>query len=305
MTILNLAGDGLHSQLIVLARVAAKYGRIDRDELISVCAAPDEDGKARDTGRLRAALARWLELGLFIDEAGSIRINLPTKRGATPDDLTDRLRAVCRQLALQEQHCLPLWAAGAERTEEGAGRTADFARSLSWTLAQDIYSLPASAEEMETLERMQVVTPRFIFMNTNRWPGLRVWARYLGFASGDDSNFLFDPTEAVRDELAHILGPGETMAAEVFIAELSARVPVLDGGTYRKEVEAHLRPDKWRPPAEGHLSMSLSMALRRLDLSGAIVLDTKADAGAALKLTGRGFRTWASFTHVRMAGDQA
>jgi hypothetical protein len=304
MTILNLSSDGLHSQLIVLARVTAKYGPIDKDELISLCAGRDEDGKERDTGRLRAALARWLELGLFIDDAGAIRVQLESKRGATLDELTDLFPAVCRRLVLRAQHALPLWAPGGAATEDGAGRTADFVRGLSWALAQDIYSLPSGADEIEALDRGQMASD-FIFLNKTRWPGLRVWARYLGFASGDDSNLLFDPTDAVHAELPHILGTGETMAAPVFIEELGARLPVLDGGAYRKEVEAKLRPDRWRGPPDGHLSMSLSLALRRLDLNGTIALDTKADAGAGavVKLSGRNYRTWASFTHVRMVGD--
>lgn len=305
MTIINIASDGLHSQLIVLARMAAKYGPIARDELISVCAVPSEDGKQRDTGRLRATLARWLELGLFTEDASGIHLNLASKRGTTLDELTDRLSAVCRQLVLQDQHCLPLWGSSEDPTESGVGRAADFARGLSWALAQDIYNLPSGAEEIETLDRAQVVAPRVIFLNKTRWPGLRPWARYLGFGRGDDNNFLFDPTEAVSEELPNILGIGETMAAELFLDELSARLPVLDGGAYRREVEVNLSDETWRRPADGHVSMSLSMALRRLDLNGTVVLETKADAGTVLRLTGRNYRTWASFTHVRMVGYQA
>jgi hypothetical protein len=303
MTIINLASDGLHSQLIVLARVAAKFGPINRDELVRVCTAPGEDGKDRDTARLRATLARWLELGLFIEEADTIGVNLESKRGSTIDELTDRLPAACRRLVLQEQHCLPLWGAGEDPTEKGVGRAADLARGLAWALAQDIYNLPDGGKEIEALDRSQATTARFIFLNDTRWPGLRPWARYLGFAS----SFLFDPTEAVRDELPHILGKGKTMTAEAFIEALGARLPVLDGGVYRKEVEANLRPDRWRRPEPGHLSMSLSMALQRLDLDGTIKLETLADAGAraVVKLSGRNYRTWTSFTQVRLAGDKA
>lgn len=304
MTIINLASDGLHSQLIVIARVAFKYGPIDRDELLSVCAVPDSDGKDRDSGRLRAVLARWLELGLFVEEAGKISLKGEFKRGTSLDELTDRLPVMCRRLALEEQHCLPLWASEEVVTEKGAGRAADFARGLSWALAQDIYSLPSSADDIAALEQGQVLPPRFIFQNKDRWSGLRLWSRYLGFASGDENNFLLDPTDAVRDELSTILGKGETMAAEMLLDELSARLPVLDGGKYRAEVEANLRPESWRQPAGTSLSMSLSMALRRLELNGTIVLETKADAGTVYSLTGRSFRTWTSFTHVRMAGEQ-
>jgi hypothetical protein len=303
MTIINLAGDGLHSQVIILARVVVKHGPIDKDELITVCAAPSENGKDRDVGRLRAALARWIDLGLFLDDGSGIRLNVRLNRGETLDEFTDRLPIVCRQLILQPQHCLPLWASNGDVTEEGVGRVADFARSLSWVLAQDIYRLPNAAGDIDALVRTQVTAPRFIFLNETRWPGMRVWARYLGFATGDDSNFLLDPTDAVGGELPHILTKGRSTPADAFIHELSVRLPVLDGGAYREEVESILRTETWRRPAEGHLSMSLSMALRRLELSGLLALETKADAGTSIGLTGRDYRTWARFTHVRLHGD--
>lgn len=305
MSILNLANDGLHSQVIVLAAFAAKYGPIKRDELISVCAVPAEDGTGGDVGRLRATLARWLEVGLFTEDEDAISLSVETKRGFTLDELTDRLPAVSRRLVLQEQHCLPLWGEGDNPTEKGVALASDFARGLAWALAQDIYNLGESATQVEALERAQVTQPRTIFQNTTRWPGLRVWARYLGFGTGHSGDFLFDPTEAVRGELDDIFHDHESMFAEEFLDELSARLPVLDGGVYRKEVEANLRQDTWRKPDQGHLSMSLSMALRRLELNGTIVLDRKADAGHVVSLTGRNYRTWAAFTHVRMLGDQA
>lgn len=304
MSILNLATDGLHSQVIVLAAVAAKHGPIKRDELISVCAVPGDDRSEGDTLRLRAALARWLELGLFVENEDAISLCFASKRGSTLDELTDCLPTVCRRLVLQEQHCLPLWGGGDNPTEKGVALASDFARGLAWALAQDIYVLGESATEIGPLERSQVTTPRIIFQNTGRWPGLRVWARYLGFGTGHDGDFLFDPTEAVRGELADIFQNSESMSAEAFLDELSARLPVLDGGVYRKEVEANLRPDTWRKPEQGHLSMSLSMALRRLELDGTIVLDRKADAGHVVSLSGRNYRTWSSFTHVRLAGEQ-
>ena len=66
MTILNRESDGLHGQVVALAAVAAKYGPIDKNELITACSVPG------NMGRLRAALARWLEFGLFTEEADRI-----------------------------------------------------------------------------------------------------------------------------------------------------------------------------------------------------------------------------------------
>lgn len=304
MTIINLASDGLHSQMIVLARVVAKCGPLDRDELLSVCSVPSGTGEGREIGRLRAVLTRWTEIGLFLVDGGSISLSEPIKKGETLDAFTDRLPAVCRRLILNASHSLPLWGHAQdtmqEPSEEGTGRVADLARSLSWSLAQNIYQLPNGDKEIQQLVGSQVPLPRFIFLNSTRWPGMRVWARYLGFASGED-RFLLDPTEAIRSELKLILTDDQSIKANDFIDELSHRIPVLDRGVYRVEVESYLRPESWRRPDENHLSMSLSMAIRRLELSGVIVLETKSDSEASIALTGRGYRTWNRFTHVRMA----
>lgn len=303
MTINNLASDGLHSHMIILARALFKQGPLAKEELVSMCSPPSvETGKDPDLTRLRAAMARWIELGLFSDDAGVVRLTEERLRGETLETWTDRLPARCRYLILQSEHCLPIWGAlGSEKTEEGAARAADFARALSWVLAQDIYALPNS--DIEHLERTQVPSPHFIFMNDSRWPGMRVWARYLGFATGDDNSFFLDPTEAVRGELAHVLPSQQAVPADAFIDALATRLPVLDRGQYRRQVEEILRSENWRRTPAEHLSMSLSLALRRLELNGNIALEKRADAGTALTLTGRAYRTWSSFTHVRFLGD--
>lgn len=304
MTILNRQSDGLHPQVIVLARLLAKSGAMSKEDALAVCAPPNEPGTEKDVVQLRAALNRWVELSLFNESDGQVALNVQLRRGESVDDFTERLPRICRRLVLQPQHCTPLWVAddelAAKPTEDGAGRAADFAKALSWALAQDIYSFPSRTADMLELNRHQVVPPKFILLNDTRVPGFKVWARYLGFAAGEDNGLLMDPTEAVREEITEFLKPGQSLLADEFVEELSTRLPVFDQGAYRVEVEGSLQSDKWRPPPERHLSMSLSMALRRLDLDGTIRLETKADASSTLFLTGRGYRTWARFTHVHL-----
>lgn len=308
MTILNRKSDGLHPQVIVLARLLSKSGPLSKDEAIAICAPPSEPGKDRDVAQLRAALNRWIEIGLFTDNDGQVALAVPLGRGEGVDEFTVRLPGICRRLALQTQHCTPLWvsddALAEKKSEDGAGRTADLAKALAWALSQDIYNFPTRTAELLGLDSTQVIAPKFIFQNETRPPGFKAWARYLGFAAGDDDSLLMDPTEAVREEVSAMLKPGQSMLADEFVEELSTRIPVFDRGAYRVEVESVLQSDKWRRPPEGHLSMSLSLALRRLDLDGTIKLDTKADASSSLHLTGRGFRTWARFTHVLLRKDK-
>lgn len=314
MSILNRENDGLHPILLTLARIVARDKAISRDDLINVCVPlsgiDKESGKETDNdkrkdlaSRARATLARWTALGLFSEDGDQIRLAIELTRGESVDAFTERLPVICRSLALRLEHGMPLWPANGSVSEEEVGRTADLCRGLAWCLTQDIYALPSTHGEIESLITTQVQAGRFIFMNDTRWAGFRSWARFLGFATGDDSSFFCDPTIAVRTELKEVIQKGETVPAAEFVSRLAARLPVLDFGAYRLEVEQVLRPERWTAPAAGHLSTALSFALRRLQKQGMISLVTLADAGSRLTLVGQGERTWESFTHVSLLKD--
>lgn len=302
MTILNRENDGLPSILLTLAATVAREKAISREDLLRICvplSPSDRDVSSRASG----TLLRWTALGLFEEDGDKFRLAVESRRGESPGSLTDRLPAVCRRLALDPVQGNPLWPEGERISEEGTGLTADFCRGLAWCLSQDIYSLPSSYVELENLIAEQVKPGRFVFLNSTRWNGLQDWARFLGFATGDDSGFFFDPTEAVRSELPELANPGETLAAAEFVTRLSKRLPVLDTGLYRIEVEDALRPEKWTAPPVGYLSSSLSFALRRLQKQGVLGLANLADAESRVTLTRQGGKAWESFTHVRLQGN--
>lgn len=302
MTILNRENDGLPSILITLAGIVLRENSISRDDLLKI-AVPLSRNDRDLTSRAVGVLLRWTALGLFVEVDEKIRLSVSPKRGETSDSFLDRLPTVCRRLALDLSYGSPLWPEGGRESEESTGLTADLCRGLSWCLAQDIYSLPSSYAELEKLITEQKKPGRFIFLNDTRWPGLRDWARFLGFANGDDSGFLFDPTEAVRMELSEIAKAGETLKASEFIVRLSKQIPVLDAGYYRIQVEESLRPERWAPPPDGYLSTSLSFALRRLHKQGVLGLEMRADAESRFTLTRQSGRTWESFTHVSLLGE--
>ena len=308
MTILNRENDGLHSILLTIASAVARDKAISRDDLLRICVPLSQcnrDGEKRKdlSSRASGTLLRWTALGLFAEDGDKIRLAVELKRGETPDSFSDRLPSVCRRLALSQDHGNPLWPEGGRVSEEGAGLAADLCRGLAWCLSQDIYTLPSSYGELENLITEQVKPGRFVFLNDTRWPGLRDWARFLGFATGDDAGYFFDPTAAVRSELAEAVKPGEMVPAAEFIGRLSKRLPVLDTGSYRLEMEEALRPEKWTAPRVGNLSTSLSFALRRLQKQGTIGLVTLADAASRLTLTRQGGRAWGGFTHVSLLRD--
>jgi len=294
MTILNYPSDGLFPELIVLARTVAYSKSITRGELLSLCS-------AGSTVRLSASLSRWTVLGLFVERNESISLDQPflPKRGQSLDDWTDQLPAICRALVLRPANCQPLFG-------EKVGDSADFVRGVSWLLAQDIFNFPTTWSskdhiDVEHVELAQIHGEKIV-QNDVRWNGLRFWARYLGFASGDARTFLVDPTAVVRRELPLVFGKATIMEAEAFVGELATRLPVLDGGAFRQEIESHLDATIWKKPETKHLSMSLSYALRRLQQDQAIEFDTKADAIGGYLLTGMNYRSRERFTHVRRIG---
>jgi len=305
MTILNLQSDGLPPVLITLALTVAKEREISRDNLIDMCSPPsdisrDREGETSPSARVRATLKRWTSFGLFEDADGKIKLKFAPTRAETSESFEQRLPGICTNLLLQSELALPLWPHESVVSEDNIGRSADLCRGLSWCLAQDIYDLPSACKDVDALVRSQIEVGRFVFLNDTRWTGLRSWARYLGFATGTGTGFIFDPTIVVRAHLKDVIQVKESLVAVEFVSRLAARIPVLDTGIYRTEVEQALRTQTWRAPDTDHLSSSLSIALRRLQKQGTIALESMADAGSRLALTGQFGRTWQDFTHVRL-----
>jgi hypothetical protein len=171
---------------------------------------------------------------------------------------------------------------------------------LGWSLCQDIYTLPTSWNEIYDLFAYQVVPGRAIIQNDTRWAGLKDWARFLGFAEESSAGIFFDPTAAVRSEMKNFMKCGEQTPADEFISQLASRLPVLDTGLYRIEVEQGLRPEAWSAAPTGYLSTALSFAMRRLQKQNIIDLRTLSDSSSKLTLTRQGGRAWDSFTHVSL-----
>jgi hypothetical protein len=288
MTILNTASDGFFNVLIALHRTVARDGPLERDDLLGRC----KPGPDADDQRLRQTLLRWTQLGLFQGQDNKIAL-------APEDRDPGRLPARCRELLFREDNNQNFW------DSEGT-RAADFTRALAFVLAQNIYMADFETfASIQTLEQRQIPEQsRRVFQNDVRWNGLRFWGDYLGFFWVDHRRWP-DPTAAVREELPAVFGGASELPAAEFLRRLSARLPVLDDGRWRVEVEQALDPAAWHRPAQDNLlSTSLSRALWRLaQPGGPIRLESLADASEGRILQGTGGRHWRTFTHVlRTAG---
>jgi hypothetical protein len=199
-------------------------------------------------------------------------------------------------LALDAKNCLPLWG-------DDQGVSADFAKGVTWLLAQDIYQLPRNWDSIQRLEAAQIRGEKVI-QNDTRLNGLRFWARFCGFATGESRSFFMDPTNAVRSALPELRKQSNYFDARTFLSELAKLIPVLDGGEYRRQVEERLDNAAWRTPPPKHLSMSISFALQRLDTDKTLSLESKADAEDAYWLAAANYRQISRFTHVRLSSTK-
>jgi len=278
MSVLNLTFPNI---LSIQYRYLLLKGPTTRDELTDLCAPKSVVSNRQNfNNTLRLAI----RLGLFVTDEGKLRISPELPKDALSKRKGEALLPVviCESLMSKSVN-EPLWKGGEE--EDADSDDADFTRAVSWALALNFPDMPNSGPTAEKLLRSQVsgTDPLQIIQNTGtRWPGFVRWAPFLGFGWG---NFVSDPTEAIRQRLSAVFGRKRTLPANELISKLSEALPVLDGGTYRIEVESKLDvATAWSPPPEGALSSSLSLALMRLHLDGTLSLDHKSDSPSVVRL---------------------
>lgn len=296
MTLLNNANDGLHPELIVLFRTVAYFKIIAYEDLLSLCL-PKIMGENDDTvkTRLRGSLNNWIKLGLFERSGDNVQLNTRFEKVKKSDiDLyTYELPQIALEFVCQPKNATPIW-----EDSSSQGLTADFVRAASWLLSQDIYTFPTTWSDVGSLSAKQSLNPAPIIQNDFRWGSLRFWMRYFGLATGESSSFKIDPTAAVKHQLKQIFGNNKELPAKDFLMSLSEKLPILDFGEYRNQVEKNLNDNVWRKLNSNELSQSLSFALRRLELNGNIQLRGKSDTGSSYRLMGSDYRPWAGFETV-------
>jgi hypothetical protein len=296
MTILNNTSDGLHPELIVLFRAIAYFKSIAYEDLLNLCL-PKIMGENDDAVkiRLRGSLNNWIKLGLFKREGDNVELNerFDKIKKSDIDSYTNELPNIALEFVCLSKNSTPIWDDGSNQ-----GASGDFIRAASWLLAQDIYTFPTKWEDVESMAAKQSMKQSPIIQNDFRWGNLRFWMRYFGLATGESSSFKIDPTAAIKSQLKSTFGTNKELPAKDFLMSLSNKLPILDFGEYRNEVEKNLNDRVWRKLNSNELSQSISFGLRRLELKGAIQLRGKSDTGSSYRLTGSDHRPWTGFESV-------
>jgi len=300
MAILNLASDGLPSVLVVLIRTLREKGPLEHEQLRALVAPPSLQQVSttfRDGVMVRQTITRWSQIGLFVEQGDRIALADGMAEGSTRGVRGLRtLGAQLRRFALAEENNEDL-----VRTEPKC--TADFTHALCWMLAQDPFVLTTGGydEVVNRMESDQFTEEPWAFRNGTRWSGFVPWANLLGFGWGARvpraNTFICDPTAAVADALPEVFGDREEVTQDDFFHALASALPVVDGGTYRTQVEDRLVGSTWRPTQAHEVSPCLTLSLLRLEESGRLRLDSRSDAPHRT-LLGQGFREVRSVSHV-------
>jgi hypothetical protein len=243
----------------------------------------------------RKTLTRWKQLGFFRDADGVIALSEPIARIAT-DDLDGLRVAVLRLILAPENNATVL----GEDSEDGEGsKAADCTRALAWALIQDPYVFPSTYKSGESVQDKQGVKPK-IFINDTRWNGFAEWAVFLGIAWFALQNLVPSPAFAIRKMVSDVFLDARELPQTEFFVRLAQVLPIVDGGNYRKAVEAQIsRP--WRKETLNEVSPCLSAALLSLEAEGTFRLETRSDAPSR-KLVGAGGRELRLISHVVRRG---
>jgi hypothetical protein len=107
---------------------------------------------------------------------------------------------------------------------------------------------------------------------------------FLGFFEKQGNGYLADPTRAIVGVLPDIFVKKDSLSINTFVRLLGEKIPVLDKGVYREEVEASMSENGWKKHSDKYLSKSLSHALFRLSRMKKIRFMTASDDIEALSL---------------------
>lgn len=296
MSIINNAHGGSQYAVLVafyqVLKVSPK-NTLPREKLMALCApASLQTGDSENaSGKALKELNAWLDLGLLKEESGNntTEISLNARYFSTKDM---PLRQATRRCLLAVENNRDL----NSRDE----RAVDLTLLAALLLALDVYHNPEiSKRNLEQL--VNHLLPDFRINSSNEAPVVPAYLSWLGFVQQiTRESYAIDPTNAIREELPFLMQLGEQLSIAEVLQRLNRALPVLDGGSYRQNVEDRISRKGWRPLSSDRLSTSLSRALLRLQLSGIINMDEKADASGAMQLTGIKGSVLRTVTHLTL-----
>lgn len=237
-------------------------------------------------------LTSAIEIGLVERDGDRLQLSRGSTKAATRG--TSAISTHIRRRVLSSELNTAPWG-----SQAGAR---DLTNALAWFLTFGPTSAPARMEgDPPSVKLLQEADfgPRhgndddssgWPISNSTRWNAFQRWACSLGFAWRSPSGRLVpDPTPAVRESIPTVFESESTLDGESFVAALGEQLPVLESGTYRRFVE-----ENWKRSSNSDrvLSIATTDALRRLEASGHLAFENRADAPRIARGDG------STFSHV-------
>lgn len=275
MSIINNALPGSSIRLLCLIDrvLRRRSGPISRESLVALCHPEGLAGSDGASKRLPDNLRFWLEEQLWkeSDEGISTRF---------PHDSDKQLPIRVLDIAVEQTRKNGLL----------GSRTEPFCRAISALLAQPNFSLMAQMdvskeEEMTSQHASAFINnylPREMRVNqTNAQAKLIEYGQFLGFTEQSPisaNTYVMDPTRAIRPRLKALFSEQKSLPVRVFLANLAEQLPMLDGGSFRLEIEKIMADLGWLAGVvENQISASMSHALERLRLDMTLQFDSRSD----------------------------
>ena len=265
--------------VIVLYLAQRRGQRDERTRIIDAISPPSLTGSPQNH-QLDASrnLVSTVEIGLAVGDGNHVVLTPESVTAARKG--TSAIAALIRKRVLSEDLNTAAWG-----SQVGAR---DLTNALAWFLTFGPADAPARMEgDRRSVKSQQEADfgPRhsddddasgWPISNSTRWNAFQRWACSLGFAWRSPAGHLVpDPTAAVRDSIPAIFDTESTLDGRSFVAALGTQLPVLESGAYRQFVEDH-----WNRSSQSSrdLSAATTDALRRLEISGHLDFEDRADA---------------------------
>lgn len=279
MAIINNANPGSQINLLCLIYrvIHRNNGKFSVDDITSLCRPKNLPNKEGHLKRFPENLTFWMkpEHQLWYEGADSKLILA---------EITDRDEPLPIDIAVATNKAL-FKTLVPNICDQGSHDTKIFFWSLSCIMACDRFVFPNDSKiEHAILDNLFAkFLPEHKAPNNSEKTTFLEYADFLGFFEKQGNSYLVDPTRAILGELSNIFYE-KSLPVDDFINLLCEKLPVLDKGIYRKEVEDIMLDNGLNKMPNNYLSKSLSHALFRLRRMKKIRFMTVSDDANAVTL---------------------
>lgn len=283
--------------VVVLYLAQCRGQRDERSRIVDAVSPPSlTESPQKHQLDARLNLASTVEIGLAVRDGDRVALSPESLKAARKG--TSAIAALIRKRVLSADLNTASWG-----SQQGAR---DLTNALAWFLTFSPADAPARMEgDPPSVKSQQEAdfgarhsddddASGWPISNSTRWNTFQRWACSLGFAWRSPSGRLIpDPTPAARDSIPTMFENESTLDGRSFVAALGAQLPVLESGEYRRFVEKNWNRS---PESGGPLGAATTDALRRLETSGHLAFEDRADAPRIVRADGT------TFSHVSRGG---